>query len=310
MRNTPSFYDPARVGALFYPDAQAIAADGESAGLSAAANDEQQVLLLLIDMQIDFCHRAGSLYVPGAEDDIRRLLKFLYGHAESISHIACSLDSHLPYQIFHPAWWADADGRHPDPMTVITEAALESGKWRPLRDPEWSRLYVRKLKQSAKKDLLIWPYHVPIGGMGSTLDPELWSAVFWHSIARDCQPSLLRKGDIPETEHFSVVRPEVELESGQGDMSSRFLDLLERYEYVFVAGEAETHCVLETVADLVSLVGGDAGKLSRVFVLRDCMSPVVHPEIDFHAMAVDRFAEWETMGLQMVDSTDPPRLKR
>jgi nicotinamidase-related amidase len=307
MLHAPRFHDASRVGTLFYPDAQAIAGEAEKSELTSASDDDPRVLLLLVDMQVDFCHRAGSLYVPGAEDDIRHLLRFLFDHADSISHIACSLDSHLPFQIFHPAWWIDEDGRCPDPFTLITERDLEAGKWRPVRRPEWSRSYVRKLKKTAKKDLVIWPYHVPIGGLGNALDPELWSAVFWHSIARGYQPTLLNKGSIPETEHYSIVRPEVSVDdSGRGDLSDEILGMFDDYDYVFVAGEAETHCVMETVGDLVKLLDEDSEKLSRINILRDCMSPVVHPEIDFHAMAVEQFAEWERMGLRLVDSTDPP----
>jgi len=305
MTQIPSFHDPERVGTLFYPDAGIIADEAASAGFVPADEDVKTVLLLLIDMQVDFCHQPGSLYVPGAEDDVRRLLKFLYSHAESISHIACSLDSHLPFQIFHPAWWADSEGRHPDPLTVITEQDVEAGIWRPLRKPEWSRSYVRRLEQLAKKALVVWPYHVPVGGIGNALDPELWSAVFWHSIARRYQPTLLTKGNIPETEHYSIVRPEVAVDdAGHGDLSHEFLVMLDSYDYVIVAGEAETHCVLETVGDLVDLVGEDTGRLNRIFILRDCMSPVAHPEIDFHAMAVEQFTAWERMGLRMVDSTE------
>jgi nicotinamidase-related amidase len=305
MTQTPNFHDPARVGTLFYPDAAAIAAEAATAGLAPAGDDAKRVLLLLIDMQVDFCHQAGSLYVPGAEDDIRRLLRFLYGHAESISHIACSLDSHLPFQIFHPAWWSDGEGRHPEPLTVITVQDVEAGEWRPLRKPEWSRSYIQKLEQLAKKTLVIWPYHVPVGGLGNALDPELWSAVFWHSIARGYQPTLLTKGNIPETEHYSIVRPEVAVDDAEyGDLSHEFVVMLDSYDYVLVAGEAETHCVLETVGDLLKLAGEDEDRLNRIFILRDCMSPVVHPEIDFHGMAVEQFTAWERMGLRMVDSTD------
>jgi len=309
MTPAPPFHDPARVGTLFYPNAGAIAAEAAKAGLRPAENDERRTLLLLIDMQIDFCHESGALYVPGAEEDIRRLLAFLYAHAESISHITCSLDSHYPLQIFHPAWWVDDDGNHPEPLTLITEQDVELGTWKPVRNVEWSRSYVRKLGQLAKKTLVIWPYHVPIGGIGSALDPELWSGVFWHSIARGYQPTLLTKGSIPETEHYSIVRPEVSVdESGHGDLSHDFLEILDSYEAIFVAGEAETHCVLETVGDLVELLGNDRDRLSRIHVLRDCMSPVAHPTIDFHTMAVRQFEQWQALGLNLIDSTAPPTI--
>jgi hypothetical protein len=90
----PNFYDPKRIGQLFYPDVSSIAAEAESAGLAPAGEDTVKTLLLIIDMQVDFCHERGTLHVPGALGDVRRLIEFIYRNAERISHITCSLDSH------------------------------------------------------------------------------------------------------------------------------------------------------------------------------------------------------------------------
>ncbi len=302
----PDFYDPNRIGRLFYPDVAAIAAQAEAAGLPPAEDDMTKVLLLIIDMQVDFCHEQGTLYVPGALDDIRRLIEFLYRNAERISHITCSLDSHYPFQIFHPAWWADADGRHPAPFTIISAEDVEGGKWLPLFRTEWSTRYVKSLQQEAKKQLTIWPYHVPIGAVGNALDPELWSAVFWHSIARKSQPTWWTKGSIPQTEHYSILKPEIEVpQEPQGSLSSDFIQTLADYDFLIIAGEAESHCVLETAEDLVEVFRDRPDQLARIILLKDCTSPVVHPEVDFHAIAQERFADYEKLGLRFISSTDP-----
>ena len=174
MNNEPNFYDPARIGTLFYPDYSAIAAEAEAANLTPAAQDKENIHLVIIDMQVDFCHSSGSLNVPGSVGDIRRLIEFIYRHAERITNITCSLDSHLPHQIFHPAWWVDENGSHPAPFTMISYADVKAGKWRPLVAPTWSTRYVKQLEEGAKKVLTIWPYHVMIGSVGNALDPELF----------------------------------------------------------------------------------------------------------------------------------------
>lgn len=302
----PDFYDPNRIGKLFYPDVATIAAQAEAAGLTPAAQDTTKVLLLIIDMQVDFCHEQGTLYVPGAPDDVRRLIEFIYRNAERITHITCSLDSHYPFQIFHPAWWVDQYGRHPAPFTIISAEEVEEGKWRPLLQPEWSGQYVRRLQQEAKKQLTIWPYHVPIGALGNALDPELWSAVFWHSIARRSQPTWWIKGSIPQTEHYSILRPEIEMpQEPQGSLSTDFIQVLAEYDYVLIAGEAESHCVLETAEDLVQVFRDRPDRLARIHILKDCTSPVIHPEVDFHAIAQQCFADYEQLGLRFMNSTDP-----
>ncbi|MEI2689777.1 MAG: hypothetical protein V9H69_08695 [Anaerolineae bacterium] len=129
MQPLPSFYDPQRIGTLFLPDTARIAAEADAAGLSPASQDARRVHLLLIDMQVDFCHEAGSLCVPGALGDVQRVIEFIYRHAGQITQITCSLDSHLPSQIFSPNWWADAEGHHPAPFTIVSAAG---GGKRPL----------------------------------------------------------------------------------------------------------------------------------------------------------------------------------
>lgn len=306
MAQSPSFYDPGRIGTLFYPDMAAIAAGAASANLTPATNDSHNVHLVIIDMQVDFCHDRGNLNVPGSLGDIQRLIEFIFRHAEHITNITCSLDSHLPYQIFSPEWWADENGDHPAPFTLISYQDIKDGKWRPLVDPVWSTNYVRKLEEQAKKVLTIWPYHTMIGSMGHALDPELWSAVIWHSLARKTQPTWLTKGSVPQTEHYSIVQPEVPVPGHpQGGKNKVFIDTLDKADVIIVAGEAESHCVLESVEDIVEDFGHNPAALGKIYFLRDCTSPVVHPDIDFHAIALERFAEFEAQGVNFINSRDP-----
>jgi nicotinamidase-related amidase len=302
----PEFYDPTRIGTLFYPDVARIAADAVAAGLHPAADDEQDVHVMIIDMQADFCHAQGNLYVPGAPADVRRTIEFIFRNAARITHITCSLDSHLPMQIFSPIWWVGRDGAHPAPFTIITMADVEEGIWRPLFEPEWSVAYVARLEQQHKKQLCVWPYHVQTGSVGHSLDPELWSAVFWHSLARRTQPHWLTKGSVPLTEHYSIIQPEVQVpDQPGGGKNQDFLDILAEADHIIIAGEAESHCVLETVEDLVEEFGDRPETLAKVFFLRDCTSPVIHPQIDFHAIALDRFAGFARLGINFITSTDP-----
>ncbi len=305
----PSFYNPDRIGSLFYPDLADIAAEADRAQLPPAAVDRAQVHLLLVDMQVDFCHALGRLNVPGALGDLRRLVEFIYRHAEHITRITGTLDSHLPFQIFHPAWWADADGQPPAPFTLISAADVETGRWRPRVEPEYSRDYVRQLEAQAKKQLTIWPYHVMLGGVGNALDPELWSAVIWHALARKTQPAWVIKGTAPRTENYSAIQPEVPAPGmAHGGRNLALLDALAQADTLLIAGEAESHCVLETLEDLVDDTRDRRGahdQLRRLYVLRDCMSPVLHPQVDFHALALDQFKRFEALGVHFVNSTDP-----
>lgn len=309
MSKKPAFYDPTRIGTLFYPDMQQIADDAKTAALPPAAQDAQTVHLVLIDMQVDFCHESGSLYVPGALQDIERLNAFIFRHAARISQITCTLDSHLPYQIFHAAWWSDADGNPPPPLTVISDEDVSAGKWRPLLMADHSRSYVHQLEEQSRKQLMIWPYHTLIGSSGHMLDPTLYEVVMWHALARNVQPTWLPKGSVPQTEHYSAIKPEIPVEDdpSQGRHEA-FLQTLAQADTILIAGEAESHCVLETLADIVDAFRSDPAKLSQIYLLKDCTSPVQHPAIDFHAMAWERFEEFAKQGVNFVDSTDEAAL--
>jgi nicotinamidase/pyrazinamidase len=198
----------------------------------------------------------------------------------------------------------DEQGNHPAPFTMITYADIQAGKWRPLVAPVQSTNYVKELEEGAKKTLTIWPYHVMIGSMGNALDPELFSAILWHSIARKTQPTWLTKGSIPLTEHYSIIQPEVPVPNHPlGGKNKPFLDTLADADVVVIAGEAESHCVLETVEDLVEDFGGRSDALQKIYFLRDCTSPVQHPDVDFHALALARFADFERQGVNFIDST-------
>ena len=102
------------------------------------------------------------------------------------------------------------------------------------------------------------------------------------------------------------MKPEIEVpDEPQGKFSTDFIQAAAEYDYLIIAGEAESHCVLETVEDLVRVFRDRPDQLRKILMLKDCTSPVVHPEIDFHAMAQKRFAEFEKLGLRLINSTDP-----
>ncbi|TVR21252.1 MAG: isochorismatase [Anaerolineaceae bacterium] len=299
----PDYYDPQRVGELYAPDINAATRAGNAADLRRSDADRQRVALFLVDAQIDFIHADGALSVPGALDDTRRLIGWMYDHMPRITHIKITLDSHMPLQIFHPAWWANAEGDHPPPLTPITSEQVERGEWRPLYDRVWSRRYVEILEEDARKTLMIWPYHALIGTPGHALVPALAEAVAYHSAARRASAETIIKGMIPQTEYYSAIEPEVKIpEHPSGDINRALLDSLRDYHAVYIAGQAKSHCVLETVASMMRYY--DAPMIRRLHVLTDTMSSVAHPEIDFDTLAEEAFAGWAAQGLNLVRTTD------
>ena len=221
------------------------------------------------------------------------------------STIAASLDSHVPIQIFFPTWWQNAEGRHPDPMTPISSEDVKNGRWKPIYESVWSVEYVEKLEERAKKLLMIWPYHVLIGTQGHNITPALYEAIAYHTAARQSQPEFLTKGTIPRTEHYSILEPEVKVpDDPHGELNIEFLNKIMSYDLVYVAGQAKSHCVLETVTSVMRHFENQPEFIGKLRLLTDCMSSVAHPEIDFDGMANEVLQQFAANGLTMVKSTD------
>lgn len=262
----------------------------------------------MIDAQIDFIHPppVGSLCVPGAVADTVRTVDFIYKNAAEISSIVASLDSHLAFQIFYPTWWMNEKGEHPAPFTLIAPDDIARGTWRPVLDPTWSVDYVNKLATTAKKALCIWPYHTMVGSIGHALDPALFEAITYHAAARKSQPVFLSKGSIPQTEHYSVLEPEVKYSKHpQGGLNTGLLDTLAKNDLVYVAGQAKSHCVLESMRSMLNYFDREPDVIAKLRLLTDCTSSVVHPAIDFDAMAEAELRGFAAKGVKLVKSTEP-----
>ncbi len=301
----PSYYHPENVGRLLTPNTAQAVLEGQVAGFNPAKDDEVKILLLLVDPQVDFIHPDGTLSVPGAVEDTQRIVEWLYHHAERITTIAASLDSHVPVQIFYPTWWMDRGGAYPAPFTIITNAEAKAGYWSPLYEEAWSMEYLEQLEEHAKKQLMIWPYHTMIGTPGHAITPTLYEAIAYHAAARQSAPIFLTKGSIPKTEHYSILEPEVKVsETPMGNLNIPFLEMVASHDLVFIAGQAKSHCVLETVSSMMRFYANSPEIVAKLRILMDCTSSVAHPEIDFDAMANEVLARFANIGLRLVNSTD------
>ncbi|WP_279401303.1 hypothetical protein [Piscibacillus salipiscarius] len=118
--------------------------------LKPSNEDGERVLFLGIDLQNDFMEE-GAIGVPGAHQDVERITRFLYNNMERITNIAVSLDTHGLHQIFHPTWWVDPEGKHPEPLTIITTNDLKEDKWKPVIKQEASIEYVKNLEEKGQK---------------------------------------------------------------------------------------------------------------------------------------------------------------
>jgi nicotinamidase-related amidase len=169
--------------------------------------------------------------------------------------------------------------------------------------------YTEQLNETGKFALTIWPYHAMLGGIGHALVSAVEEAVFFHTITRATQPNFITKGQHPFTEHYSAVGPEVLTgPSGEplGKKNNAFFKIVLDYDAVIIAGQAKSHCVAWTVADLLDEIKTtDPALAGKVYLLEDCTSPVVVPGADFTHQSEVEFRRFAEAGMHLVKSTTP-----
>ncbi|MDZ7267082.1 MAG: isochorismatase [candidate division KSB1 bacterium] len=327
----PAHFNPASVGEVwrvpYQERARAAEAWARQHGIMPAARDRFRICLLTVDVQNTFCVPGFELFVGGrsgrgAVEDNRRLCEFIYRNLHRLTQICPTLDTHQAMQIFHAIFLVNEQGEHPAPYTLISAADVAQGKWRfnpavadnlqldVQEGQQYLQHYVETLQRGGKYALTIWPYHAMLGGIGHALVSAVEEAIFFHSMARHSQPDFQVKGNNPLTENYSVLRPEV-LTGPHGKIiahkNTRLLNKLLEFDVVIIAGQAKSHCVAWTIADLLNEMGGTDPALARkVYLLEDCTSPVVVPGvIDYTDEAEAAFRRFAEAGMHVVRSTEP-----
>ncbi len=247
--------------------------------------------LLIIDPQNSFCHPQGELYVKGAKEDMERLAGFIEKKADKIDRITVTLDSHNKVHIAHPIWWKDKNGNHPAPFTQIEYDDLVNGIWMAADKAmqKWSEEYLKKTGVNT-----IWPYHCLIGTKGhNVVSPLLEVLNMWREKYHELD--FVCKGTSRFTENFSAVKPSVEVPFDPSTFLNRSLiKSLEESDFIWVAGEASSHCVADTVQDIIRYAE-DKKIGKKITLIRDAMS---HVE-GFEQNAKDFFEKMEKSGAAM-----------
>lgn len=295
--------------------------------------------LVIVDGHIDFMGYAdgrpytvpfaggtytAALPVFGAVEDAERLCDYIEAKGAEIDAIFITLDSHDPNQIFHPAWWRDANGQIPVvdmsagkyPFPIFADD-IRKGIWRPANaainypgihptDPakamsgyDWALYYTEKLVADGQDPLTIWPYHCLPGSVGWCLYPRLakvlkeWSIKYGRTVTKKV------KGSNPFTEHYGAFRAEVVLPGYQDTVMD--LDLIRTLQGYITdfTGWADSHCVLKTVEQVVE--GFGTAPLGNLRLVTDAMSPVGLPGYPERADAFIK--KMQGLGLQTTTTT-------
>uniref|UniRef100_H3HC30 Isochorismatase-like domain-containing protein n=1 Tax=Phytophthora ramorum TaxID=164328 RepID=H3HC30_PHYRM len=244
------------------------------AARAAATIPAGGLCLLVIDQQVDF-HPGGSLAIPTANGDAARIAAFIRKHGSKLTQLVLTLDSHQRYHIAHGIFWENAEGKTPEPFTLITAKDVAAGTWRP-RDAslkDYVLAYTTALEASGKFTLCIWPEHCLIGSPGHNIVPNVYAAALEWTKTSLKPVQYVMKGSNSFTEHYSALKAEFELPYDPAtSLNQSLVDSLKLADKVVVCGEAISHCVNYTVRDLVSAWPKE--RLHDLVILTDCASPV------------------------------------
>lgn len=260
------------------------------------------VRLLIIDPQNDFCDSKGSLFVPGADEDMNRLSAMIQRLKKKISMIHVTLDTHHVVDIAHPIFWVDSTGNHPNPFTIITLEDVQTGRWRTSNPQAQKRSieYVRQLKENNRYSLVIWPYHCLIGSWGQNVYPKLFHALLEWEQEYQIVDYILKGSNI-YTEHYSAIQADVPDPQDPSTMlNSQLIQSLEQADLIAIAGEALNFCVANTVKDIADHFRKD--HIQKMVLLEDACSPV--PGNEFEPLTKNFLTDMMHKGMRISKTTE------
>lgn len=266
--------------------------------------------LLIIDAQNDFIDLPDSygykpaLPVPGGHQDCLRLARLIRQAGAGISGIIASLDSHHVIDLAHNICWVDEQGNTLPPFTPVTASDLRGGRYRPAANIAsrelWAYLsgYLNDLERLGRT-LILWPPHCQIGTPGHNLHAELAAALRDWEMLTFKPVGFLQKGENILTESFSALKAVIPYPGDAAtELNRHLLGRLSEPDRLLVAGQASSHCVKETVEDILHY--GDAGMAAKLTILTDCMSPVP----GFETLARRFFSDLQSRGVRLATSVE------
>lgn len=174
---------------------------------------------------------------------------------------------------------------------------IRDGKWQTSFYPQWGPHYVEELEKSGKT-LTIWPKHCIVGTEGWALEKDIADALIEWEEKTSHPYNLEFKGSNWLSEHYSIFRAEVGVPNcPETQLNQNLLNTLAKHDRVFLLGEAENVCVLNSLRDINAYAPNLASKL---VILTDCMSPIGNFDPNTDAV----FQKAVSFGAKLMKSTE------
>jgi nicotinamidase/pyrazinamidase len=231
-------------------------------------------ILLIIDMQNDFCDERGTLYVPGAQEDVSRLAKFIRLNNVGIKQIILTQDVHKVNDIAHPSFWKNENGEIPKPFTQIKYDDVQENIWIPQFYETEVKEYLKQLEHQGEYLHTIWPEHCIENSWGAALCDEIMIEIN-NRIHNGLLYEIVQKGLNPLTEHFGAFRANIPIATDENtQFNVQLKNKLREAGNIYIAGEAKSHCVANTIKQMFEF----PDLIKKLIIIENCMSNVPNCE--------------------------------
>jgi len=114
--------------------------------------------------------------------------------------------------------------------------------------------------------------------------------------------NYINKGVNPFTEHFGIFRANVEMaEDANTQINQGLFQTLNSFDEIYLAGQARSHCVVNSMKQLLEIAPALASKL---IILEDGMSDVAGLPQDFYDMVNKMYTDAIAKGVRTAKITD------
>jgi nicotinamidase-related amidase len=135
------------------------------------------------------------------------------------------------------------------------------------------------------------------GTWGAGIDDTLLGTIIGWTHGTNKHYQIVRKGWYPYTEHFGAFAAEVAYPMVESTLFNAPLAReLNNYTQILIAGEAKSHCVNNTIKQMIAKAPELVAKL---YILEDAMSPVT----GFEQLSDETFAKACELGARITDTT-------
>lgn len=234
-------------------------------------NKNNNIALLIVNLQRDFIDpKKGAFHIKGAVKDAKRIINFIYSNLEDISRIYVTIDTHYYDSIFHPYMWKKPNGEDADPFTEVTLEKIHKHEIIPLYKKEQIS-YVKKLKETNGRNLMIWPYYCIHGTDGWLIEKQLNNMLLFYERLKETNIHKIIKGIERFSEMYGAVKPEVITPE------TRFFDMawvyeLKNYKKIYICGESKDFGVYDTVLQICDIYSSDKNTTKKINVMMNCCS--------------------------------------